>query len=344
MTGVGFKTAGAIKVTQEHRKDTKRDFLLEPEILNEALKNWGIDLQKVRNDLPLSGSPERSVRRFVIEDKNGLLFVLERIALKKVSRKKEMGSVLRALQHKGLGEIQAYLPTAVGNEQIAVNGNAVHQLSHYVKGEALMRPGYIFDEWRGIALGEFLINLKKASSSGLPLRNIAPFSIFAFIDEMQQKGKRLDPALFKKIDDIIDFLNSDFRVIHDRTPVIFCHGDFHPLNIIWSAAGIAAVIDWEFMGMKPEFYDVANMIGCVGIEDPNGLVGGLTHDFLTTLDSSLFLSPESRKHLPEAVLALRLAWLSVWLAKKDTEMVDIEIRYLRLLYDNIGDLKYSWGC
>jgi homoserine kinase type II len=51
----------------------------------------------------------------------------------------------------------------------------------------------------------------------------------------------------------------------------------------------------------------------------------------------------NRKYLPEAVIALRFAWLYVWLRKKDREMVDLEIQYLRLIKDNIADLRYSWG-
>ena len=43
----------------------------------------------------------------------------------------------------------------------------------------------------------------------------------------------------------------------------FAHGDYHPLNVIWTKAGIAAVIDWEFSGLKPEMYDAAILVGCL---------------------------------------------------------------------------------
>jgi aminoglycoside phosphotransferase (APT) family kinase protein len=44
-----------------------------------------------------------------------------------------------------------------------------------------------------------------------------------------------------------------------RGPVAFCHGDYHPMNIIWSADDIKCVIDWEFSEYKSEIYDAANI-------------------------------------------------------------------------------------
>jgi len=41
--------------------------------------------------------------------------------------------------------------------------------------------------------------------------------------------------------------------------VAFCHGDYHPMNIIWSADDIKCVIDWEFSEYKSEIYDAANI-------------------------------------------------------------------------------------
>ena len=51
---------------------------------------------------------------------------------------------------------------------------------------------------------------------------------------------------------------------YEKMPVAFCHGDYHPLNIIWSVDDIQYVIDWEFSGYKKTIYYVPNLIGCVG--------------------------------------------------------------------------------
>lgn len=46
---------------------------------DDVLRPWGLEFRKSRPDLPLSGSPERSLFRTVIEDGKGRCFVLEEI-------------------------------------------------------------------------------------------------------------------------------------------------------------------------------------------------------------------------------------------------------------------------
>lgn len=115
------------------------------------------------------------------------------------------------------------------------------------------------------------------------------------------------------------------------------------IHIDRSSDGIACVIDWEFMGYKPEFYGAANLIGCSGMENPEGLTGPLVGDFLLGLNKAEFLSPLSRKYLVEDVIALRFAWLSEWLPKGDREMVDLEVVYLKLLREHADVLREAWG-
>ena len=310
--------------------------------LEEILKAWGLGLQQRREDLPIAGSPERCLFRFVVEAKNGGRFVLERIAPGQLSRRTGMGAVLQALRERGLGRIQAYLPDTQG-QYVTRRGTDLWQISSYAEGILLSRPEYIFDSWRGSGLADFLVDLKKAAAPGLPPGARRPFSILHFIDDLKERLERHDPAVLEETEKIIRFLHREFGDVHDRLPVIFCHGDLHPLNVIWSSDGITCVIDWEFMGYKPEFYDAANLIGCIGMENPEGLTGPLVHDFLLGLNKAEFLSPLSRQYLVEAVIALRFAWLSEWLRKGDREMVDLEIVYLKLLKENVGLLRDEWG-
>jgi len=309
----------------------------------DILKNWGIDFKRICDDLPISGSPERCLRRFVVEDVKGSLFVFEQISPDQIPRREEIGAALATLSERGLRNLHAYLPT-ISKGYVLTSGSDVCQLSPYTKDAGLNRFEYMDDAWRGVSLADFLVNLKNAASPGLPLKDGRSFSIFGFIHDLQQKLKEFHPDVFNETADIADFLDNDFRSVHDRAPVMFCHGDFHPLNVIWAENGITAVIDWEFMGLKPEFYDIATMIGCVGVEDPRGLTGGLIRHFLATLDRVSFLSAPIRRRLPEAVIALRFAWLAIWMRNSDLEMIDMETRYLRILYDHLDDLKYSWGC
>jgi homoserine kinase type II len=130
--------------------------------------------------------------------------------------------------------------------------------------------------------------------------------------------------------------------VHDTLPVAFCHGDYHPLNIIWQDNEIEAVIDWEFCGLKPDIYDCANLIGCIGMEHPSGLVDGLALSFIHDMQRSSIISAQSWEMFAEFVLALRFAWLAEWLRKKDREMIDLEETYMNLLMDNMEILKSAW--
>jgi homoserine kinase type II len=309
--------------------------------LKEILKAWGLGFRQRRDDLSIAGSPERCLFRVGIETDDGGRFVLERIAPEQLSRRTGMGAVLQALRERGLGMIQAYLSDTQG-AYVTRYGTDLWQISPYTEGVPLSRSGYIFDGWRGSVLADFLVALKKAAAPGLPPGDCKPFSIMAFINDLEERMRRHDPAVLEETEEIIRFLHRDFEDVHNRLSVIFCHGDLHPLNVIWSADDIACVIDWEFMGEKPEFYDIANLIGCIGMENPEGLTGPLVHQFLFGLKKAGFPSTPCRQFLVEAVIALRFAWLSEWLRKGDREMVELEIVYLKLLLSHIGILREEW--
>jgi homoserine kinase type II len=125
-------------------------------------------------------------------------------------------------------------------------------------------------------------------------------------------------------------------------PVAFCHGDYHPMNVIWSADDIKCVIDWEFSGYKREIYDAANLIGCIGVEDPRSLTGELVKSFISDMKIARIISKISWKYLVEFIVALRFAWLSEWLRRKDTEMISLELDYMRVLIDNKNILQKTW--
>ena len=131
--------------------------------------------------------------------------------------------------------------------------------------------------------------------------------------------------------------------VHDTLPQGFCHGDYHPLNVIWSTNGINAVIDWEFCGYKPEIYDVANLIGCIGMEDPESLFGDFIAELIQRLRQAKLFSDLSWRYLLEFIVALRFAWLSEWLRKFDKDMIELEQVYMRLLIENKEKLMHSWG-
>jgi homoserine kinase type II len=145
-----------------------------------------------------------------------------------------------------------------------------------------------------------------------------------------------------EIKDIDAFLKKNFMPAYEKLPVAFCHGDYHPMNIIWSADDIKCVIDWEFSGYKSEIYDAANLIGCVGVEDPQSLTGDLIKSFIAEMKEAGIISKTSWKYLVEFIIALRFAWLSEWLRRRDMEMISLELDYMRLLIENISSLQKAW--
>jgi len=97
------------------------------------------------------------------------------------------------------------------------------------------------------------------------------------------------------------------------------------------------------LGIKPEVYDIATLIGCVGFEEPAGLTEGLVMELISQMRKATVLSNLSWEYLAEWVVAIRFAWLSDWLRRRDQEMVDLEVAYISLLIDNRHALKAAWG-
>ena len=111
------------------------------------------------------------------------------------------------------------------------------------------------------------------------------------------------------------------------------------MNIIWGQDDIQSVIDWEFAGFKAEIYDVANLIGCIGVEDPQALQSRLVIDFIRLMKHKGELSALSWDYLLEFIIAIRFAWMSEWLRKDDREMISLEAVYINYHYYNSKDIK-----
>jgi homoserine kinase type II len=169
------------------------------------------------------------------------------------------------------------------------------------------------------------------------------FSLKDYIVKLEQDIGRHVPDVAPSFAPVFQFLRRSFLEAHDTLPVAFCHGDFHPLNIIWREDTVAAVIDWEFCGRKTEIYDAANLMGCIGMEHPSGLTGDLATAFIHNMRESSSISAASWRLFPEFVLALRCAWLAEWLRGRDEEMIDLEEAYMHHLIDKMDELRESWG-
>ncbi len=315
------------------------------EIFNSVVKAaglWDLQVKKIRRDIEIAGSPERCEIRIVIQDNNDRLYIIESIFDEDIDHKLRIIHSLEHLFQQGLREIKPYICNSK-KEYIISCDDRFWQLAPFVDGVSLTRPGYVFDQWRGKVLADFLIKLR-AKSSNVPYSdNASPFSIKKYIYELVDQIKLYNPELTGQIKPVVDFLEIRFMDAHDKLPNAFCHGDYHSLNIIWSKDNINTVIDWEFLGHKPEIYDAANLMGCIGIEDPESLSGNLIKDFSKNLKKAEIFSGLSWEYLFELIVAIRFAWLSEWLRYKDKEMLKLEPIYMKLLINNYVYLKECWG-
>ena len=212
----------------------------------------------------------------------------------------------------------------------------------FVPGVLLDRGKYMYEKWRGPVLANFLIELLR-KSNGLPFFDPSKaFSLKNYVYKLIRDINLYNKNIVSDIKDVACFLEKDFMPSYEKLPVAFCHGDYHPMNIIWSADDIKCVIDWEFSGYKSEIYDAANLIGCVGVEDPQSLTGDLIKSFIAEMKEAGIISKTSWKYLVEFIIALRFAWLSEWLRRRDMEMISLELDYMRLLIENISSLQKAW--
>jgi len=212
----------------------------------------------------------------------------------------------------------------------------------FVSGVPLDREKYIYEKWRGPVLADFLIELRR-KSQGLPFIDASEvFSLKDYVHKLIREINLYNKDIKAEIKDIAGFLEKDLMPVYKKLPVAFCHGDYHPLNIIWSTDDIKCVIDWEFSGYKNELYDAANLIGCVGVEDPESLTGELVKSFIADIKEARIISKTSWHYLVEFIVALRFAWLSEWLRHKDSEMIRLELDYMQLLIDNKNSLQKAW--
>jgi homoserine kinase type II len=302
--------------------------LISKQDYKRILSNWDILFLSEEKNLVLYGSPQRSSFRTVIKDTNYNLYVLEELHASKIEEKKRIAQTLSYLS-KNMQTINPYILSRKGDE--IVHDNSYWQLSRYIQGESLHRPGYINDKWRGKAIADFIITMRR----NIINTGFLVFHLDIYIDHLIRQTKRYQPDIFERLLPYAIYLRSLFS---QKMKTAVCHGDLHPMNIIWGKDKILAVIDWEFIGIKPEIYDLANLIGCVGFEDPHALDGPLVTELKNALSSEF--SKESWLNLPYMILATRFGWMSEWLKNKDKEMQEMELAYMEILIKKNKKIKH----
>jgi homoserine kinase type II len=293
-----------------------------------VLAAWGLQLDRVEPNVFIQGSPDRSAFRAVVIDAQGRRYVLETLAPYVCDRRKRIAERLRSLRERGLPVIP-YAPGADGETVQCVAGKH-WQLSDFVEGETLDRATYWLEAWRGAALADFLADLY-ANTRDEAWSGGQAFSLPGYIDRLLQTVSAHRPQLLGELGEVVALLKRELLPVYDSVPQRFCHGDPHPMNVLWGADRIRAVIDWEFSGLRPRVYDAALVIGCVGAEARGALDGAFLGAFRERLREREAFAPEFDRLLPLFTVAQRFAWLSEWLRRDDVEMIDFECFYMNLL-------------
>ena len=307
---------------------------------SKILAEWNLSFKKTHPELVISGSPQRCVYRIVVEDDTSHNFILENIPKTQFSHKQRIAQTLSYLSQNNIAEINPYLKNE--NGFFAKIDSKFWQIQPFIRGIELDRPNYVFDAWRGEKLADFLIRLWKTTEDISENISSPFFSLKDYVVNMIDNMSKYHPIELAQIESVFDYLSSDF-LNYDQIPLRFCHGDYHPLNVIWDYDSIRAVIDWEFLGLKIEIYDMANLLGCIGIEDPTCLIKDFAIEFIKKIKQSDFMTKKGVLYLFDCMIALRFAWLSEWLRSNDRDMIQLEIEYMNLLLDNKTEIKKRWN-
>lgn len=303
---------------------------------------WGIKAIEPRLDFSISGSPQRCHSRVVIGCESDRLFLVEQFSQDQYLHRRKVAQTIFDLARNGLKPVIPYCRAKDGSHLVP-RGIFYYGVTPFILSDELARPEYLNSRAIGEQFAGFIIHLSDISGRMNLPKNETPFNITTYIYDLFSRMKKADPRVAEMFQPVLQFLEKRFIPYHDQLPVWFCHGDLHPLNVIWKNNRMAAVIDWEFSGTKPALFDAANLIGCAGIENPEGLAGKMVTTFIKTL-SGVFSNDVFGWHLfPEYVLALRFAWLSEWLRNKDVEMIRMEKDYMHILVKNMDVLKAGWN-
>lgn len=294
---------------------------------------WSLSLARERPDLAITGSPERCIARRVVQDADGGLWVLERIDAGQAARREALGRLLAGLATAGLTQACAYRPCAGGFVHRDEDGGA-WQLAPYGAGEGLAAPDYTEEDGPGEELADFLAGLRRAAQlvgaqGGIPA-GIGDFFLAPYVEKLLDDMQRHAPDVHARAAALAARIRP-FLDMEPSLPRVLCHGDLHPMNALWRQGRIVLVIDWEFAGFKHALYDVANTLGCLGIENPRTFARGAGAAMLRRLTAEGILSADLAPLLRPAVAAGRFGWLAEWLRKDDAEMVAMELDYLDML-------------
>ena len=295
-------------------------------VYSALLGAWGIDYAGLDEAAPIDGSPERTAARMVVRDVSGGRWILEAVRADQLDRKQQIAESLEELS--ALESILLYRRSVGGSFFQPADGKH-WMLRVYQPGIPLDRRFWLEEDWRLDAMGDFLRRLRDASG-GLQSE---VFSVAEYVTGRMTAWRRRLPRLADSLERPFQTLETRFFPVLDSLPTSFCHGDFHPLNMVWGEKAIRSVIDWEFCGCKPELYDVALLLGCIGFDEPDHWLGAPAARLVRTLRGAGFGADVSWNCLMDLAVSIRFGWMSEWVRRGDEEAAEMEAFYMQLLMD-----------
>ena len=88
----------------------------------QLLYHWGLTCRRERQDLQISGSPNRTIARTLFEDGSGQVFILERYDLRKKAAQTAQNRILEYFHNCRLPGIYPALQTTAGEHGISMTG------------------------------------------------------------------------------------------------------------------------------------------------------------------------------------------------------------------------------
>lgn len=153
----------------------------------------------------------------------------------------------------------------------------------------------------------------------------------------------LKPELKNKLQNIESWLNENLFVYLPYMEKTLAHGDLHPSNILCKDGRVEAFIDWELSGYREELYDLAFIVGCIGMDDPENLTRVNLKDFIAKVINNMQINKLSWLLFIELMVAIRLYWIFVWIKREDQKMLDQELAYIDLLIKNKDELFLQYS-
>jgi len=303
-----------------------------PEIIARVLACYGLILSEVQPGVFIQGSPERAAFRTVVSVTAGARYVVEQLHPGTEIVKRTIARRVADCVAEGLPVIPYLL--GIDGEAIQVCDGLSWQVCPFPAWVALDRLTYWRDAWRGESLARVLLELYRIADARA--FDGPTFSLPTYVRDLASTIKHQQPELHTQLVPYLEWFEDVLFAQYEALPCGFCHGDPHPMNVLWGDNRIVALIDFEFSGIKPRMYDAALIVGCVGAEAPEALNGPLVTKFIDVMTENAVIDSNRKQEFFAFVAALRFAWLSEWLRREDEEMVGFELFYLEYLKNQGG--------